>query len=179
MTLRPITPEDTKRRVAQGARLIDVRERDEHAREHIPGATCLPVARIPHALETGADDVIFHCRSGARTQAHAPLLAAAVNGTAYMLDGGIDAWKRAGFAVERTPNAPLEIMRQVQIAAGMLVLIGILLGAFVAPGFLALSAFVGAGLVFAGTTGWCGMAKLLMAMPWNRLPGGAAPKAAG
>jgi predicted branched-subunit amino acid permease len=59
-------------------------------------------------------------------------------------------------------------MRQVQIGAGSLVLIGIILGTLVAPGFYALSAFVGAGLVFAGTTGFCGMAHLLARMPWNR-----------
>jgi hypothetical protein len=50
----------------------------------------------------------------------------------------------------------------------MLVLAGVLLGLFVAPGFFGLSAFVGAGLMFAGATGWCGMANLLRMMPWNR-----------
>jgi predicted branched-subunit amino acid permease len=59
-------------------------------------------------------------------------------------------------------------MRQVQIAAGSLVVIGVLLGALVHPGFYALSAFVGAGLVFAGVSGFCGMARLLVLMPWNR-----------
>ena len=59
-------------------------------------------------------------------------------------------------------------MRQVQIAAGSLVLAGVLLGAFVAPGFYALSGFVGAGLLFAGVSGFCGMARLLAVMPWNR-----------
>ena len=49
-----------------------------------------------------------------------------------------------------------------------LVLAGILLGIWVAPAFLALSGFVGAGLMFAGLSGWCGMAKLLGLMPWNR-----------
>ena len=65
-------------------------------------------------------------------------------------------------------------MRQVQITAGGLVLLGIALGVWVAPAFLALSAFVGAGLVFAGTSGWCGMAKLLGLMPWNRRSPGTA-----
>ena len=60
------------------------------------------------------------------------------------------------------------LMRQVQITAGALVLAGVLLGAYVAPGWYGLSAFFGAGLVFAGVTGWCGMAKLLAVMPWNR-----------
>ncbi len=44
-------------------------------------------------------------------------------------------------------------MRQVQITAGALVLTGVVLGLFVAPGFFGLSAFVGAGLMFAGVTG--------------------------
>ena len=59
-------------------------------------------------------------------------------------------------------------MRQVQITAGALVLLGVLLGTFIAPAFFGVSAFVGAGLVFAGVTGWCGMANLLCVMPWNR-----------
>jgi hypothetical protein len=56
----------------------------------------------------------------------------------------------------------------VQIVAGSLVLLGVLLGAVVAPGFYALSGFVGAGLLFAGVSGICGMARLLTVMPWNR-----------
>ncbi len=59
-------------------------------------------------------------------------------------------------------------MRQVQIGAGGLTLIGVALGFLVHPGFFGLSAFVGAGLTLAGATGWCGMAMLLRAMPWNR-----------
>jgi hypothetical protein len=47
---------------------------------------------------------------------------------------------------------------------------GIALGALVSPPFYALSAFVGAGLVFAGVSGFCGMAKILAYMPWNRRP---------
>ena len=68
---------------------------------------------------------------------------------------------------------PIEIMRQVQITAGSLVVIGVVLAFTVAPAFIALSAFVGAGLVFAGVSGWCGMAKLLALMPWNRPARGA------
>ena len=69
-------------------------------------------------------------------------------------------------AVDR--RQPIELMRQVQIVAGSLVLLGVALGISVAPAFLALSAFVGAGLAFAGISGWCGMARLLAIMPWNR-----------
>lgn len=63
----------------------------------------------------------------------------------------------------------MPVMRQVQIAAGSLVVLGLALGWWVWPGFLGLSAFVGCGLIFAGATGWCGMARLLGAMPWNRV----------
>ena len=62
----------------------------------------------------------------------------------------------------------MEIMRQVQITAGSLVVISVVLGLAVQTAFLGLAAFVGAGLVFAGSTGWCGMARLLAIMPWNR-----------
>jgi len=65
-------------------------------------------------------------------------------------------------------HQPLELMRQVQLAAGGLVLLGVALGFLVGPGFFALSGLVGAGLMMAGATGWCGMARLLQHMPWNR-----------
>ncbi len=170
MTLHPLTPQDAQQRIARGTRLIDVRERDEHLRERIAEARCVPASALPQQLDTEGDDIIFHCRSGARTQAHAAALAASTAGKAYVLEGGLDAWKKAGLAVERTAGAPLEIMRQVQMTAGGLVLLGVMLGYFVSPGFLALSGFVGAGLFFAGASGWCGMARLLALMPWNRMP---------
>ena len=85
-----------------------------------------------------------------------------------VLDGGLEAWKSAGLPTRTDRKAPLEMMRQVQIAAGGLVLIGVGLGLLVHPGFFGLAAFVGAGLTFAGATGFCGMARLLALAPWNR-----------
>ena len=116
----------------------------------------------------GAKAVIFHCRSGARTQATAQALQACAQCDAYILEGGLDAWKKAGLPVEVDKAQPLELQRQVQIAAGSIVLIGVILGAAASPWFYLLSAFVGAGLVFAGLSGFCGMARVLMKMPWNR-----------
>ena len=86
----------------------------------------------------------------------------------YILEGGLDAWKKAGLPVTLDRSQPIDIIRQVQIVAGSLVLSGVVLGALVAPGFYALSGFVGAGLLFAGISGFCGMARLLAVMPWNR-----------
>jgi rhodanese-related sulfurtransferase len=105
-----------------------------------------------------------------RTGANCDRLAAAVDGQAYVLEGGVDAWAAAGLPVSEDRKAPLEIMRQVQIAAGSLVLVGVGLGFALHPAFFGISAFVGAGLAFAGATGFCGMARMLAAMPWNRQP---------
>jgi rhodanese-related sulfurtransferase len=168
MTLATLSPADTRAAIDAGARLIDIRGPDEHARERIPGALNLPLDRIGD-LPSDGRPVVFHCKSGMRTSANAGQLAvAAGSAPAYILKGGIEAWRGAGQPVVADRSQPLEIMRQVQITAGALVLAGVLLGLFVAPGFFGLSAFVGAGLLFAGTTGWCGMANLLRVMPWNR-----------
>lgn len=168
MTIKSLSPTDARAMIEAGARLVDIRDADEHARERIPGALNLPLSDIAN-LPEGERPVVFHCRSGMRTAANAPLLASAARkAPAYLLEGGIDAWRSAGHAVVADRSQPLEIMRQVQIAAGALVLVGVLLALSVNVGFVALSAFVGAGLMFAGITGWCGMANLLRLMPWNR-----------
>ncbi len=169
--LNPISATDLKRRLDSGeAVLIDVRESDEHAREHILGARLAPLSAIDsHDFDREhGKAAVFHCKSGMRTQANAARLLARGFREAYFLDGGIEAWKAAGYGVHSNAKAPLEIMRQVQITAGLLILTGVALGWLVNPAFYALSAFVGAGLTFAGATGWCGMAMLLKAMPWNR-----------
>ncbi len=168
MTLPTIDPERAKQLLDQGAILIDIREPDEHARERVPAARNRPLSRLSSLETGGARAVIFHCRSGARTSANASRLASTADCEAYLLEGGIDAWKKAGLPVTFDARQPIEIMRQVQITAGSLVLLGVALGTWVSPAFYGLSAFVGAGLAFAGVSGWCGMAKLLGLMPWNR-----------
>ncbi len=168
MTPALLSPAEARAAIAAGARLVDIRGADEHLRERIPGSVNLPLDRIGE-LPSESGPVIFHCRSGMRTSASAAQLAAAAQGApAYILTGGIDAWRSAGQATVTNRSQPLEIMRQVHLAAGGLVLVGIALGLFVSPGLFALSAFVGAGLVYSGATGWCGMAALLRMMPWNR-----------
>lgn len=168
MNPTPISPKAAMQLSAVGALLVDVRDPSEHARERIPGAHNVPLASLSE-LPRVAAGYVFHCRSGARTAAHANALAAAAGeADSYVIAGGIDAWRGAGLALDKDTAAPLEIMRQVQIAAGALILASVLLAVFVAPPFIALAAFVGAGLTFAGATGWCGMAKLLQRLPWNR-----------
>lgn len=174
---KPLPPEKANELLRQGALLVDIREPDEHARERIPGARLHPLSRIGSAgsiTRPGEDVIIFHCASGARTRINAAKLAAAApNSDNYVVEGGLQGWRKAGLPTVVDPSQPIELMRQVQIVAGSLVLTGVLLGVLVAPAFYGLSAFVGAGLLFAGATGFCGMARLLALMPWNRR--GAAP----
>jgi rhodanese-related sulfurtransferase len=173
--LIPLTPAEVADRVGlKRAVLIDIREADEFARRRVKGAISRPLSAFEaaHLKIEPAKDVVFTCRSGMRTQANCDRLAAAVDGDAFVLQGGLDAWAAEGLPVEADRKAPLEMVRQVQIAAGSLVLLGVALGVVVHPGFLALSAFVGAGLTFAGVTGFCGTARLLQLAPWNR-PAGA------
>jgi Protein of unknown function (DUF2892) len=99
---------------------------------------------------------------------HATRLAAAAQCEAYVLQGGLEAWKRAGLPIEADSSQPLEIIRQVQIAAGGTVVLGVALGALISPWFYLLAGFIGVGLIFAGATGFCGLARLLQVMPWNR-----------
>lgn len=170
-SLNPLTPEAAAERLRGGhAVLIDIREADEFARRRIPGAVSHPLSRLDAAAlpRHAGTELIFTCRSGRRTTDHAARLAAAAGGPAHELDGGLEAWAGAGLPVAVDRRAPLELMRQVQIVAGTLVLAGVLLGFLVSPLFFGLSAFVGAGLTFAGVSGFCGMARLLALLPWNR-----------
>ncbi|HRO04700.1 MAG TPA: rhodanese-like domain-containing protein, partial [Terricaulis sp.] len=117
MTLKPIDAATLKRRLDAGdAILIDIREHDEHAREHIVGARLAPLSALD-AHDFDRDQVkaaVFHCKSGMRTQANAARLIGKGFTEAYFLNGGIEAWKAAGLPVHANRRAPLELMRQVQ-----------------------------------------------------------------
>ena len=170
MTVEEISPQAALALIEQGATLVDIRDADEYAREHIRAARLLPLGSIEQGatLSASADAVvIFHCQSGNRTRNNqSRLIAAAAPAQAKLLAGGIDAWRQAGLVTTVNKSQPL--MRQVQIAAGVLILLGVVLGYSFSSAFFLLSAFVGAGLTFAGVTGFCGMARLLAVMPWNR-----------
>ncbi len=151
------------------ALLVDVREPDEHAREHIGGARLVPLSRFSPASVPAANGtrIVLHCKSGRRSaEACARLLQSGVE--AITLKGGIEAWKAAGLPVETDTRMPISIMRQVQMFIGAAVLAGSLLAATVSPWFLVLTGFFGVGLFFAGATGMCGLAAVMGAMPWNR-----------
>jgi len=94
MTMKSVTPAEARSLIETGAKLIDIRTPNEHAREHIPGAVNVPLAEISR-FHAGDCPVVFHCRSGARTEANAARLGAATSAHCYVLAGGIEAWRRA------------------------------------------------------------------------------------
>ena len=150
--------------------VIDVREPMEYASGHISGSLNIPLSRISQA-DLPRGPLVLVCQSGKRSaKALNQLLQQGHPHPVADLVGGLPAWQQAGFSISKFRNAPLPLMRQVQIVAGSLVLLGVILSQTVAPGWIWLSGFVGAGLVFAGISGFCGMARLLAVMPWNRVP---------
>lgn len=150
--------------------LVDVREIFEHAAERIPGSTIHALSGFDAARLPGPDGkrIVLYCNSGNRSHAAAKKCLSAGAGEVFQLAGGIIAWRQAGEPVHKPRKAPIDLMRQVQITAGSLVVIGVILALLVTPWAIALPAFVGIGLAFAGLSGFCGMARLLAVMPWNR-----------
>lgn len=175
MPVPALSPQAAQALMAEGAQLIDIRSADEYAREHIADALHLPLDGLSAStvLPVSTSVLIFHCRSGQRTRMNAAKLETACGSaearrTVYLLEGGLDAWRAAGLPIVKDTAQPLELQRQVQIVAGSMILLGFVLGIALSPWFHLLSGFVGAGLVFAGVSGFCGLARLLVHMPWNR-----------
>ncbi|HIK12664.1 MAG TPA: rhodanese-like domain-containing protein [Oscillatoriaceae cyanobacterium M33_DOE_052] len=156
---------------SQKVLLVDVREPAEYAGEHIPGAQLMALSGFDPAKlpQEGSKKLVLHCQSGRRSSRAAQLVIEAGFPEVTQLQGGLTAWKAAGYPTLINKKAPISLMRQVQIVAGSLVFIGTILGAFVSPGFLILSGFVGCGLVFAGVTDTCMMAQLLAKLPYNQV----------
>jgi rhodanese-related sulfurtransferase len=150
--------------------LLDVRETGEYASEHIPDALLCPLSTFdPSSIEFQVErKIVLYCQSGRRSiQAAQKLLESGFIDVTH-LEGGLNAWKAAGYATQTDRNAPISLVRQVQIVAGSLVVLGTVLGTFGSPWFLLLCCFVGCGLVFAGISDTCAMGMLLMKLPYNR-----------
>jgi len=174
-----VAPAEAARLIREGrASIVDVREPDEHRREHVAGASLHPsssfsVTGFPSAL-TGRDLLVM-CRSGGRAGKVVEAMRLAGRSDVRLLEGGITGWAAAGLPVERNMKVPLPMMRQVMITVGVMLLALSLLAWQVSPWFLAAIGGVAAGLLFAGLTGICALATLLSKMPWNRAPLAKAP----
>jgi len=151
--------------------LLDVRTPTEILEQEIPDSVIMPFDLVsPERIgETVGRDkkVVFVCRSGARALQAAEAVADEIDSA--VLDGGIVAWNKRGLPViEGARRIPLD--RQVLIAVGSLLLITLFLTYVVSPKFVLLVGFFGAAMIFAGVTGSCGMARILLLMPWNKSP---------
>ena len=156
-----------------GCCLVDVREPIEHAGEHVSGAKLIPLGQIEQRTSEIDRSVplVVMCRSGKRGDQAMEKLRTAGFSNVRNLEGGILAWKAAGLPVSRTAKKLLPLMQQVQVTIGLGVLTGVILSLTVHPRWVILSGIFGAGLTFAGATGWCGLAILMSKMPWNRAAG--------
>ena len=155
---------------AQSLVLIDVREPAEYRTVCIKQAQLIPLGEITSdKLPTKKKKIVLQCRLGGRSQKAAEkLLAEDASLDVYSVDGGIEAWVQAGYPVKKSGGAVLPLDRQTQITAGFLVFSGTIMGAIVDPWWYVLPGFIGAGLMFAGLSGYCGMARVLARMPWNQ-----------
>jgi rhodanese-related sulfurtransferase len=174
MSVKTITPEQLNDMMQAGQRvdLIDVRTPAEFREVHVTFARNVPLDQVAIATTAtggiGASQPLYViCRTGGRAKQACEKLMRAGQPNVVSVEGGTRAWEAAGLPVARG-EAMISLERQVRIAAGLLVMLGSALAYFVHPYWLGLTAFVGAGLVFAGITDACGMGLLLAKMPWNQ-----------
>jgi rhodanese-related sulfurtransferase len=163
--IRTCSADELRERLKGGnTTLIDVREYPEYTEAHIDGATLVPLGTLRRnpALAGENGEVFLLCRSGKRAREAAGILSDGGRVQPVVVTGGIEAWKQAGHPV-KTGRGPIALERQVRIAAGALVLTGLLV-----PGLGFIPYVVGAGLVFAGISNTCAMGMLLARLPWNQ-----------
>jgi rhodanese-related sulfurtransferase len=153
--------------------LIDVRMPTEYRQVHAEGAVNVPLDSLdPKAVaasvgvEAGSPVYVI-CKSGNRSSKAVQKFVDAGIEHVINVDGGTTAWVDAGLPVVEGKKA-VSLERQVRILAGFLALLGAVLGFLVHSYFVGLSAFIGAGLMFAGITDTCGMGMVLSKMPWNQ-----------
>lgn len=150
--------------------ILDVRTPAEFRGVHITGARLEPLDSfdpVQIAARYEQRPLYLVCHAGSRSQKAAGLLEQAGITDVISVDGGTRAWEAEGFPVTRGRGV-ISIDRQVRIAAGGMVLLGVVISLFLHPGGIYLSGLVGAGLMFAGITDTCGLALVLARMPWNR-----------
>lgn len=96
----PVKIEQAEKHLAEGARLLDVRTRDEWDDGHLKGAVLVTVTEVGflEKAEAALDPekgVVVYCKSGGRSAMAAKQLRAA-GYEVYDMDGGFTAWKAAG-----------------------------------------------------------------------------------
>lgn len=153
--------------------LLDVRTPGEFDSVHLPGAKCIPLGELDAATLSrwrGPESVPVYvlCQAGGRAARAIEKLENGGMTGCILVEGGTQAWIDAGLPVERGSLQVLPLMRQVQIAVGLVSAAGAALALLVNPLFALIPLITGCGLLFAGVTGVCGLALVLAKMPWNR-----------
>lgn len=170
MSYTEIDAQQAEQWLATGeAVLLDVREPGEYRACHIRQAHLSPLGKVSlDGIDVSSKKVIIHCQKGGRGKSACEVLVERhPELDIYNITGGIGAWQAAGLPVNKGKGA-LPLDRQVQITIGTGVLAGVILSVTVNPNFIWLSGFFGAGLTFAGLSGFCGLAHVMKVMPWNR-----------
>ena len=169
------SPSALSNRIAEGyVRIIDVRSPAEFRQKSIPDSENIPLDKLDSdilaLLKSSANGTLFclTCQSGVRSEHAATKLSKAGIDNVYRLNGGLDNWTHENLSIVGKDGG-IPIDHQVRVAIGILILAGTLV-CFLTKDFrwLAAPAFFGAGLVFSGLTGFCGLARILALMPWNR-----------
>lgn len=169
--MKYITTTELKKRLDEkDILLIDVREPAEYNIEYIQEAELIPLNQISvEKLSSTSKPIAIHCRSGKRSQAACQkLLKQKPDLELYSLEGGIEAWRNAGLKTQKIKTNILSVERQMQITLGIMIISFTAFGILYDSVWHFLTGFLGAGLIFAGVSGWCGMMKLINLMPWNR-----------
>ena len=172
LTTNVISPSELRIMLDTGdTELIDVRSTDEFAARHIKEARSVPLSILDlNQICDKTKKIILQCESGSRSQsATKKLQELSKDLKIYSLDGGIRNWVEKNYATVEgmAANNKLPLNRQVQITAGIIIVLGIVLTKLISRLFIVIPLFIGCGLIFAGISGWCGMASLLALMPWN------------
>lgn len=165
-----ITPQDLQKRISAGEtiRIVDVRSRAEFASGHLPGAENIPLGAVQGRLEgIGGNEVVaLVCHSGGRSEA-ACARVKSNHPRAMNLDGGVSAWRRAGFELVRGPRAPRSLDRQTHFVAGTFLITALLLFRAGIQAWWIFALLPAFGLMLDALTGICPMTLMLKRLPWN------------
>lgn len=165
-------PEFAERLRSEQALTIDLRTHAEFNSERLDQCVHLPLQSLDqnsfNAAIGSSESVYLLCQSGRRAEMAIEKIGAKPNLNIVIIEGGLNALKATGVKVLKGDKKVIDLERQVRIAAGCLVFLGVILSVLVHPYFIWMSGFVGAGLVFAGITNTCAMGLLIARMPWNK-----------
>ncbi len=169
--MKRISPGFAHKLSIAGSTIIDVSTSSEFNGIHLPESINYPLDKIVKDIQADnfsdslKNKILLTCQSGNRAQIAYQNLQD-LNFDVQIIDGGNQAWVEAGLPVIRGEGV-ISLERQIRIVAGGIGLAGSILSYLVSPGFILIPTIIGAGLLNAGLTNWCGMGMLLAKMPWN------------